>query len=80
MQISGQEPHKREHALILTDRNRLIQHTSLILMTDTGSGDPYMFPRSLPSLEISGSLHGQIRKGLKKVMAHDDELADQRSR
>jgi hypothetical protein len=33
-QINGQEPHKREHALILADRNRLIQHTSLILMTD----------------------------------------------
>ena len=33
-QISGQEPHKQKHALILTDRNRLIQHNSLILMTD----------------------------------------------
>jgi hypothetical protein len=37
-QISGQEPHKREHASILTDRNRLIQHTSLILMTDNHQG------------------------------------------
>jgi len=34
-QISGEEPHKREHASILADRNCLIQHTYLILMTDT---------------------------------------------
>jgi hypothetical protein len=34
-QISGEEPHKREHASIFADRNYLIQHTFLILMIDT---------------------------------------------